>query len=113
MKKTELFARVCDITKKGMNEGFCIGDGAMYIKDEVNMIKHLREVEKEGNPDYDEDVSEGRLTDDYLLNEYYNAEYYYFTDWYDVEDEMIECYKCGQEQDEHQRFCVQCLTALQ
>lgn len=28
------------------------------------------------------------------------------------EDEMIECYKCGQEQDEHQRFCVQCLTAL-
>ena len=29
------------------------------------------------------------------------------------EDEMIECYKCGQEQDEHQRFCVQCLTALQ
>tara|TARA_R110000868_G_scaffold227395_2_gene480382 strand:+ start:508 stop:816 length:309 start_codon:yes stop_codon:yes gene_type:complete len=86
MNKTELFARVCDITKKGMNEGFCIGDGAMYIKDEVNMIKHLREVEKEGNPDYDEDVSEGRLTDDYLLNEYYNAEYYYFTDWYDVID---------------------------
>ena len=28
------------------------------------------------------------------------------------EDEMIECYKCGQEQDEHQRFCVQCLTSL-
>ena len=28
------------------------------------------------------------------------------------EDEMIECYKCGQEQDDHQRFCVQCLTSL-
>ena len=87
MNKKELFARRCDVTNKGMNEGFCINDGEMYIKDEKDMIKHLRDIEKEGNPDYDKDVSEGRLTDDFLLNDYYNAEYYYFTDWYDTIDE--------------------------
>ena len=83
MKTTEriLFARQCDITKEGMNEGYCIQDGLMYIKYDKDMIKHLREVEKEGNLEYDKDVSEGRLTDEFLLNDYYNADYYYWTEW--------------------------------
>ena len=83
MKTTDriLFARQCDITKEGMNEGYCIEDGLMYIKYEKDMIKHIREIEKEGNLEYDKDISEGRLTDDFLLNEYYDDEYYYWTEW--------------------------------
>ena len=83
MKTTDriLYARQCDITKEGMNEGYCIQDGHIYIKYVEDMIKHLREVEKKGNLEYDKDISEGRLTDDFLLNDYYNADYYYWTKW--------------------------------
>ena len=76
-----LYARQCDITGEGMNEGYCIEDGLMYIKYEKDMIKHLREVEKKGNLEYDKDVSEGRLTDDWLIEDYYKADYYYWTEW--------------------------------
>ena len=78
MKTTDriLYARQCDITKEGMNEGYCIQDGLMYIKYEKDMIRHLREVEREGNPAYDKGLS-----DDFLLNDYYNADYYYWTEW--------------------------------
>ncbi len=86
------YARKCDITGEGMNEGYCIQDGLMYIKYEKDMIKHLRDVEKEGNPEYDELVAEGRLTDEYLLNDYYESDYYYFTDWFDTIDEEDEWY---------------------
>ena len=82
-----LYARQCDITGEGMNEGYCIQDGLMYIKYEKDMIKHIREVEKEGNLEYDKDISEGRLTDDFLLNDYYNADYYYWTEW-ECEDDL-------------------------
>jgi len=80
------YARKCDITGEGMNEGFCIGDGSMYIKYEKDMIKYLRGIEKEGNPEYDTLVKEGRLADEWLLNDYYNADYYYWTEWYDESD---------------------------
>lgn len=76
-----LWARKCDITGQGMNSGYCINDGGMYIKYESDMIKHLREVEKSGNPDYDALVKEGRLTDEFLLEDYYKNDYYYYTDW--------------------------------
>ena len=38
MKK---YARQCDVTGQGMNAGFCIGDGAMYIKSEKHMSEHI------------------------------------------------------------------------
>ena len=47
------YARKCDVSGKGMNEGYCINDGQMYIKEESDMIAHLRGLEKESNPDYD------------------------------------------------------------
>tara|TARA_R110001606_G_scaffold4723_4_gene22417 strand:+ start:716 stop:1078 length:363 start_codon:yes stop_codon:yes gene_type:complete len=28
-------------------------------------------------------------------------------------EETVECYKCGQEQEDTQRFCVKCLASLQ
>ena len=81
MKNKETYARQCDITKEGMNEGYCIQDGLMYIKYKKDMIDHLREVEKEGNLEYDQQIKEGRLTDDFLLEDYYQADYYYWTEW--------------------------------
>ena len=35
------YARQCDVTGEGMNKGFCIGDGAMYIKSEKHMSEHI------------------------------------------------------------------------
>ena len=81
------WARQCDVTGEGMNEGYCIQDGLMYIKYEKDMLKHIRGLEKEGNLEYDKDVSEGRLTDDFLLNDYYEADYYYWTEW-ECEDDI-------------------------
>lgn len=75
------YARKCNVTGNGMNEGFCIKDGEMYIKYEKDLIKHLRDVEKKANLKYDKDISEGRLTDDFLLSDYYECEYYYWTEW--------------------------------
>ena len=46
MNKSKKYARKCDVTGEGMNEGYCIQDGLMYIKYEKDMIKHIREVEK-------------------------------------------------------------------
>jgi len=85
-KKIKYWARKCDITQEGMNEGYCIQDGLMYIKHDKDMIKHIREVEKEGNDEYDKQVAEGRLTDDFLLEDYYQADYYYWTEWECEED---------------------------
>tara|TARA_R100000773_G_scaffold25252_1_gene22072 strand:- start:392 stop:676 length:285 start_codon:yes stop_codon:yes gene_type:complete len=75
MKTTDriLYARQCDITGEGMNEGYCIQDGLMYIKYEKDMIKHLRELDLE--------LSLRTPLDEELLNVYYNDDYYYWTEW--------------------------------
>ena len=76
MKKLELFPRKCDITNEGMWEGYCIQDGLMYIKYEKDLIKHLREIEPM------------QCSDDFLLQDYYNADYYYFTEWDELDDDI-------------------------
>jgi len=83
MKTTKriLWSRQCDITGEGMNEGYCIQDGLMYIKHDKDMINHIREVERKHNPEYDILVSKGEITDDSLLNDYCEADYYYWTEW--------------------------------
>lgn len=77
----KLHPRKCCVTGEGMDSGYLIGEGQMYIKYESDMIKHLREVEKDGNPDYDIMMEEGRITDAWLLADYYKNDYYYYTDW--------------------------------
>tara|TARA_R110000796_G_scaffold221199_1_gene337267 strand:+ start:244 stop:486 length:243 start_codon:yes stop_codon:yes gene_type:complete len=64
------YARACDITGKGMNEGYCIGDGNMYIKSHLDMLQHVTDD-----------------TDYATMEEAYEADYYYYTDW-DDEDEF-------------------------
>ncbi len=73
-----LYARQCDITKEGMNEGYCIEDGLMYIKYEKDMIKHLRELDE---------LSAKGLSNKELLDIYYDDEYYYWTEW-ECEDDL-------------------------
>jgi hypothetical protein len=77
MKEGQKFARVCSITKEGMNEGFCINDGEMYIKNESDLIKWLRSRNVDEN---------NELSDDYIMQEAYDCGEYYYTEWDDVFD---------------------------
>ena len=70
----EKYARRCDVTQEGMNEGYCIQDGLMYIKHDSDMEKHI-----EGT-DYD------------TVEDAYEDDYYYYTDWFDTIDEEDEWY---------------------
>ena len=63
------FARQCDATGEGMDEGFCVGDGEMYFKYEKDFLKHLKEE-----------------TDYKTKEEAYEDEYYYHTAWEDEGD---------------------------
>ena len=76
------YARQCDVTGEGMNKGFCIGDGAMYIKSEKHMIEHIT-----NDTEYDS------------LEEAYDDDYYYYTEWEDEDDYQYEevepCGECG------------------
>ena len=66
----ETFARICSVTGEGMNEGYVFEDGEMYFKYEKDLIAFLRQ--REGNND---------LSDEYLLDEAYELEEYYYTSW--------------------------------
>jgi hypothetical protein len=76
MKTTIIkYARKCDITGEGMNEGYCIQDGLMYIKYEKDMLQHILD-----KTDYDS------------IEDAYEDDYYYFTDWFDTIEEEDEWY---------------------
>lgn len=72
------WARVDTATGKGMNEGYCVGDGEAYFVDKADLIKYLRE---EMNVD-----ENNELSDEFILEEAYAEDEYYYTEW-DVEDE--------------------------
>ena len=65
------YARKCSITGKGMNEGWIILDGEMYIADEENALEQVKKV------GYDS------------LEEAFDDEYCYWTEWDadDIDDE--------------------------
>ena len=62
-KKPEKFARKDTKTGKGMNEGFCFGDGEAYFEEEEDAETHA--------------ISWGYKN----LKEAYRDEAYYFTEW--------------------------------
>lgn len=64
MENGEKFARRCDITGEGMNEGYCIGDGGMYIKGDMAMLQHITDE-----------------TEYSTIDEAYEDDYYYYTEW--------------------------------
>lgn len=70
----EKFARVCDVTGKGMNEGWCWGDGSFYTATKEATIAELRK-------DYPQHKD---MTDEELLSWAYEVEeVLYWTEWYD------------------------------
>lgn len=77
----EKFARRCDATGKGMNEGYVFGDGELCFSEEKHLIAHLR---SRGGMD--------GLSDEYILTEAYYQEEYYYTEWdfYDIDDEWYD-----------------------
>ena len=82
------FARQCDATKNGINEGYCFGNGEMYFSTREHLVAHLRTIEWEncnGN------LSTDSTTDNEWLNFFYDEEMYYYTEWEELnEDEWYE-----------------------
>jgi hypothetical protein len=89
--KEERYARVCDVTGKGMNEGWCWGDGSFYTATLEVTISELRK----DYPDKD------YLTDDELLEQSVDNEFLYWTEWYDEELEEGDTY-FDEEGNEHE-----------
>ena len=56
-----------------MNAGFCIGDGAMYIKSEKHRSEHITND-----------------TEYASMEEAYEDDYYYWTEWEDEDDFQYE-----------------------
>ena len=66
MNEEKKAPRYCSITLEPMFEGFCVCDGAMYIKLEKDATAHVIQA---GYKD---------------LDDAYEDEYIYFTDWHDI-----------------------------
>jgi hypothetical protein len=85
IEETKKYARKCDITGKGMNEGYVIVDGDIYIASKEDLLEHLRGLDWE---DADGNQVQEQGYDDLSLMEYfYGEEYYYWTEWYEVDDD--------------------------
>mgnify|MGYP004665321171 CR=1 FL=1 len=109
----EKFARKCTATGKGMNEGYCVGDGDAYFKEQEDLIRYFR----------GDGSQYSNLDDEQLLNELYDNEEYYWTEW-DIEEgenwytsdgiESFDCFKCGEPNQVSPDFdyCTCCLTNL-
>ena len=82
--KRKFYARKCDITGLGMNEGFVMEDSfdAYYIKMKKDLIKSLRTYEEYNEIEDDEQMLEKAHAD----------EMYYWTQWNILDDCDEFCY---------------------
>lgn len=73
----EKYPRRCDATGRGMYEGYVFGDGELYFSEEKHLIKHLRSRD-----------SMNELSDEFILNEAYEQDLYYYSEWskFDIDD---------------------------
>jgi len=69
---TQLFARICSVTGRGMWDGWVFGDGEQYACDEMSANKIANEL---GYKD---------------IEEAYEDDACYYTDWQDCDPEYIE-----------------------
>ena len=77
------FARRCDATGKGMNEGYVVGDGELYFASKDDLLEHLRGIRNW----CDVNVSKLCKDEDDLLSFFYDQEYYYYTEWEEIDDD--------------------------
>jgi hypothetical protein len=94
----EKFARRCNVTGRGMNEGYVVGDGELYFSEEKHLIEWLRS--RGGMDD---------LSDEFILKEAYELGEYYYT------ESVVTCHKCNKIIDNKETdhvFCPYCLDSL-
>lgn len=78
----EKFVRVCSATGRGMNKGYVVRDGELYFSEEKHLVEWLR---NRGGMD--------GLSDEFILNEAYNEEEYYYTEWdEEINEDNYDCY---------------------
>jgi hypothetical protein len=76
----EKFARRCDITGRGMNEGYVVGAGDLYFSEKEDFVEWLKDVAKEEGLDFE--------TDSVMMEHYYDEELYYYTEWDELDDDV-------------------------
>ena len=86
------FARQCNATNRGINEGYVVGDGEMYFSTIEHMLAHLRTLEWEDSNGIVRVALNGKLStdctsDDELLGFFYDEEMYYYTEWEELDDD--------------------------
>jgi hypothetical protein len=79
------YARRCDATGHGINEGYVVGDGELYFADKEHLLEHLRTLDW---VDCNGKKSTDCVTDDALLKYFYNEDYYYYTEWEELDDDV-------------------------
>ena len=72
------FARKCDATGYGINEGYCLEHGMAYFADSADLIQQLRSEPSNGY--------EG-MSDDFVLSDAFDGEMYYWTEWPELDEE--------------------------
>lgn len=87
MKNNIKYARKCDVTGEGMNKGFVIGDGNMYISTQELLLSHLRKLDYLDSNNVSSSTIEG---DQELMDFFYNDDYYYYTEWKDSLDKQYQ-----------------------
>ena len=85
-KEVDYWARQCDISGEGMDDGYCIDDGQMYIKHEKDMVEWLRSKDWEFENEYGLIINISKLDDYDLLEWAFNDEIFYWTEWFEKED---------------------------
>jgi len=81
LKVQQLWSRKCDVTAKGMNEGFLVYDD-MYIAEENDIVAELRKYYSDmSRPE----VSQ-RYKDDAVRELAYEEDVFFFTEWYLVDE---------------------------
>jgi hypothetical protein len=77
----EKFARRCDATGCGMNEGYVVGAGDLYFSKKEHLLEHLMGLDWENC----NGVNSSTITDDDdLIEFFYNEDYCYYTEWDDI-----------------------------
>jgi hypothetical protein len=79
------FARICDGTGKPFNEGHIYRDGDKYFCNDKELVKYIRTLG---------DDAFNNCSDEFILNESYQLEESYYTEWED-EDDMLFIVKDG------------------
>ncbi len=80
----EKFARRCDATGKGINEGYVFGDGELCFSTEEQLIDHLRGLDwEDSNGKRSKDIED----DAELMDYFYNEDVYYYTEWDEVDED--------------------------